>query len=159
MTADHVTLLEALEHISSFEGKFAQATDKAAVLAELRKVFDELMKMMMPHLDEEEDVLVPILYKHFTHASFDELIQEIIKKFNPIDLLWELAPMMQWFDFWCVPSVGCTADRRVAWFVVCSVLCSIVFICRPNFAKRFRRRCCSWPSGSPSRAAWMRCAR
>jgi hypothetical protein len=113
MTSDHTTLLEALENISSYEAKFAAASDKAAVLAELREVFGNMTTMMNPHLDEEEDILVPIIANHFTKAGFDDLIQDIIKKFNPIDLLWELAPMAAWFEFWCVPSVGCGPDRKV----------------------------------------------
>jgi iron-sulfur cluster repair protein YtfE (RIC family) len=114
MTSDHTTLLDALEHISSFDAKFAASRDKEAVLAELRQVFANMTAMMAPHLDEEEDVLVPIIAKHFTHAGFNELIQEIIKKFNPIHLLWELAPMAAWFDFWCVPSVGCGPEKKVS---------------------------------------------
>lgn len=46
--------------------------------------------MMSPHLDEEENVLVPIITKTFTREHYDATVQKIIETLPPLDLLWEV---------------------------------------------------------------------
>ncbi len=113
MTADHVTLLAALDHITSLEGKLGTAADKKAATTELRTQIDSLIDMMLPHLNEEEDELVPLIAKHLTEKGMDALIDEILAKLDPILLLWEAAPLILWHDFWCTEATGCGAGEKV----------------------------------------------
>ncbi len=46
--------------------------------------------LMIPHLNEEEDVLVPII-KKFKLADYEKLIEKLIATLPPLDLLWEVS--------------------------------------------------------------------
>ncbi len=114
MTADHETLLRSLEHISSLESMLQAMSNKTAATTELRREVDKLVELMTPHLNEEEDVLVPLIAEHFTKQSMDKVVDDIVGKLNPALLLWEYAAGANWYDFWCTDETGCDPDEKVS---------------------------------------------
>ena len=114
MTDDHATLLEALDKISDFGPQIKAASNsklKAKIIKTLQESFHEMLTMMTPHLDAEEDVLIPLIAKHFTESSFNDLIGEILKRYSLLELFQELASFFAWFPSWCSPATGCPEDQ------------------------------------------------
>lgn len=116
MTADHTTLISSLEEVASLKEKFLAAAGKEKELKQLesrlRDTFHTLYVMMTEHLNEEEDVLVPLIRAHMTEKDMEDTVQEILKKFSVPDLLWELSPFVSWYPLWCsCPNSGCDVQR------------------------------------------------
>lgn len=110
MAADHVTLMKNLDLIAANSKTLVAASslaERKAALEALKASYFAMNKEMQEHLNEEEDILVPAIRESFTEKEFDAVIDKIIQQFNPIDLLWELAPFMGWFRLWCTPQNGC----------------------------------------------------
>ncbi len=69
---------------------------------ELPKKMQLLIDLVIPHLNEEEDVLLPILKAHMTEQEMDDLTQVIVNEFSPVELLFELAIISSFIEKWCV---------------------------------------------------------
>jgi len=67
---------------------------------------------MQEHLDEEENVLIPMLQQFFTQESFDKVTMKILDQFPIMGLLWEIPPFLYYYDFWCTPKHLCPPNSK-----------------------------------------------
>jgi hypothetical protein len=111
MAGDHNDLLKFLDEIEKMGQIMLQSAGNTQrmnkVSKNLKKTWKEMIDMIVEHQDEEEDILLPIIETHFSEQEFDRLIDEILAKFDPMDLFWEIGCFFSWFDQWCNAKTGC----------------------------------------------------
>jgi hemerythrin-like domain-containing protein len=112
MTTDHHTLIELLEEIAPLEHQQVGACLSLFQLlfnilllqdqSTLKQKIDHLVDLVIPHLNEEEDSLLPLISQNFTHAEIEVLSQKIVDSFSASQLFWELPPIYLFMESWCV---------------------------------------------------------
>jgi iron-sulfur cluster repair protein YtfE (RIC family) len=113
MSMDHEQLLELLNLVKfdceHFEKSFpkggniegSEDTELAEfkdILSDLEKHLSQLIEHMNEHLAEEERIFPPILKKYFTEKEIDALVEQILKRSHPIDMVFGIIadPMPLW---------------------------------------------------------------
>ena len=93
MTADHKTMMAQLEAIRLMQAQFTSTTDpkqldELAVL--LRERIHSLAALMREHLNEEEELIPPLMRDHFTEAEIHHIISSKIIPGRGLDNLYLL---------------------------------------------------------------------
>ncbi len=85
MSADHPGLMRALDDVTAQLRalKPGQSADTSlAAFTKLCASFEALHSEMREHLQEEEDVALPLLRKHLTHKQWKPVEDKIVKNSN-----------------------------------------------------------------------------
>lgn len=138
MSHDHVWLLAALKRT---EDLVRQLPDASPALAEelagqLRALFTELTTEMAKHLNEEEDVLVPLIRRAWTEQSWDAFLGTLIERLPPVALLVELSAFSYWMPAWCTQAAGCDSAKlgaQIADKVPLPIAALVRYIVQPRY--------------------------
>jgi len=86
MSADHQTLTATLVKCRALVQGLREGgalADDTATFQQLKDSFESLMTLMAEHLDEEEEVGLPLLRKHFTMHEFKPTEKKIVARVTP----------------------------------------------------------------------------
>jgi hemerythrin-like domain-containing protein len=114
MAKDHKQLIELMNQIDSdieeFEKKFignyfgnTESTEFKEILGKIETHLVNLSDHMNEHLAEEEKIFPPIMQKYSTEAEIQAVIQRIVKRSHPIDIVFGL--IAEPIPLWSTPEV------------------------------------------------------
>jgi hypothetical protein len=77
-----------LDDVTSVTGRLSGGGNKADVLRELQTTFLNMQHHMLEHLQEEEEVGLPLMRHHFSDAEVKPVVDKIVKTLTPADMAW-----------------------------------------------------------------------
>lgn len=82
------TLLKMLDDVTGLVGRLAGGGHNADVLRELQTTFQTMQTHMLEHLQEEDNVGLPLMRHHFSDAEVKPIVDKIVKTLTPADMAW-----------------------------------------------------------------------
>jgi hypothetical protein len=82
--------MQMLETVSGHVGRLGGGGNKLAVLQDIATSAGELRRHMTEHLQEEEDIGLPLLRHNFSDAETKPVIAKIVESLKPADMAWFL---------------------------------------------------------------------
>lgn len=82
LTTDHTELVAKLDRVDSVVESLGQK--EGDTVAELTKEMKEYQVLMLPHLQEEEEMGLPLCRAYFDNKEMGKVIQKIVAKEAPV---------------------------------------------------------------------------